>query len=306
MKIVYIAGASRSGSTLVDRLLGGLPGVVSLGEVSQIWGRAYHEDQLCGCGLPFSQCPFWARVSRQAFGAPLNFDIEDMIRARRRLISNRKMLLHFLPRATNRDWYRTKELYSSRLVSLFRAIHQTCDKPIMVDSSKSPAHGMLLAQCEGIDLTVIHLVRDSRGMAFSAGKVKEKPDAHDRTAFMHRLRAHESAIGWLRTNIFSEILTGSSTRALRVRYEDLMEDPVNVVNSIAQLASVSSRGITHILPHKAVVPTAHTISGNPMRFVKGDLPLRLDDEWATAMPLSDRRVVTALTWPLLYRYGYAL
>jgi len=54
-------------------------------------------------------------------------------------------------------------------------------------------------------------------------------------------------------------------------------------------------------PHPLSTPTA---SGNPMRFTTGKVAIRRDDRWRTAMPPSHRRTVTALTLPLLARYGY--
>jgi hypothetical protein len=36
----------------------------------------------------------------------------------------------------------------------------------------------------------------------------------------------------------------------------------------------------------------------------GRMPLRLDEEWRTALPSRLRRFVSAATWPLRRRYGY--
>jgi hypothetical protein len=49
----------------------------------------------------------------------------------------------------------------------------------------------------------------------------------------------------------------------------------------------------------------HTVAGNPMRFHQGRLDLRLDQAWTTKLPARDRKVVTAITWPLQLRYGYS-
>jgi hypothetical protein len=57
-------------------------------------------------------------------------------------------------------------------------------------------------------------------------------------------------------------------------------------------------------PTVTLAPT-HSVKGNPDRFRTGPIEIRLDDEWRRAMRPRDRRVVTALTWPLLLRYGYA-
>ena len=51
------------------------------------------------------------------------------------------------------------------------------------------------------------------------------------------------------------------------------------------------------------VAEGHTLAGNPTRF--GDeLTIREDEEWRTRLSSRDRRVVSALTWPLRTRYGY--
>jgi hypothetical protein len=36
----------------------------------------------------------------------------------------------------------------------------------------------------------------------------------------------------------------------------------------------------------------------------GVIALRLDEEWREKLPPKNRRVVTAISWPLLRRYGY--
>jgi hypothetical protein len=50
--------------------------------------------------------------------------------------------------------------------------------------------------------------------------------------------------------------------------------------------------------------SSHTVAGGRVRMRTGVLPLRLDDEWRTALPASLRRFVSAATWPLRRRYGY--
>src|SRR4051794_38468775 len=60
--IVYIGGTGRSGSTLLARLLSGVPGVVAVGELRYVLDRGMTQDHLCGCGRPFRACPFWHDV----------------------------------------------------------------------------------------------------------------------------------------------------------------------------------------------------------------------------------------------------
>jgi len=53
-----------------------------------------------------------------------------------------------------------------------------------------------------------------------------------------------------------------------------------------------------------VLHAGHTVAGNTDRFLTGPIELAVDDEWKTRLRRRDHRLVTALTWPLLLRYGY--
>ena len=65
--VVYIAGSGRSGSTLLERALGEIPGFVNVGELIDLYRRTAADGERCGCGEPFAQCPFWSRVGDRAF-----------------------------------------------------------------------------------------------------------------------------------------------------------------------------------------------------------------------------------------------
>ena len=50
---------------------------------------------------------------------------------------------------------------------------------------------------------------------------------------------------------------------------------------------------------------SHILDANTSRFDQGDVAIRIDDAWKTELGTRDRRLVEALTFPLLVRYGYA-
>jgi len=70
VRVLYIGGLGRSGSTLIERLLGQVPGVCAVGELVHLWDRGITEDERCGCGEPFRQCPFWSQVGKTAASFP--------------------------------------------------------------------------------------------------------------------------------------------------------------------------------------------------------------------------------------------
>ena len=61
MKVIYIVGDSRNGSTLLQHLLALQEGVMAVGEVRRLHEFA-KDDAICACGQTLSRCPFWRGV----------------------------------------------------------------------------------------------------------------------------------------------------------------------------------------------------------------------------------------------------
>src|SRR5205085_9431203 len=74
VRVLYVAGTGRSGSTLLARILGRADSVFAAGELRYVWQRGLLEDRVCGCGEPFSRCPFWSEVVDRAFGGRRGVD----------------------------------------------------------------------------------------------------------------------------------------------------------------------------------------------------------------------------------------
>jgi hypothetical protein len=91
-----------------------------------------------------------------------------------------------------------------------------------------------------------------------------------------------------------------------VRYEDVVADPIRQLQAIASFAGLASgrEQFSFVGDGTVTLGAAHTVSGNPMRFSTGAIPLRRDDQWRQAMPPRQRRTVSALTAPFRARYGY--
>ena len=60
--VLFVAGFGRNGGTLLDRVLGSVDGFCSLGEFRFVWQKGVVRNELCNCGVPFRDCPFWTAV----------------------------------------------------------------------------------------------------------------------------------------------------------------------------------------------------------------------------------------------------
>ena len=65
LRVVYIMGYGRSGSTILDTILGNHPDLESVGELLHAVRLAFLEDEFCACGQRASECPFWTEVLRR-------------------------------------------------------------------------------------------------------------------------------------------------------------------------------------------------------------------------------------------------
>lgn len=79
MKALYIGGHSRSGSPLLDRILGQLPGWLSTGELGYLTTHGLQQNRLCGCGVRFLDRRFWTRVG-QAAASTASTEYYDLVR----------------------------------------------------------------------------------------------------------------------------------------------------------------------------------------------------------------------------------
>jgi O-antigen ligase len=302
--VVYIAGVSRSGSTLVERALHRLPGVFCVGELHHVWERGARRNWPCSCRLPFLSCPFWTAVGARLGDGWAPERVDEILRLHRRAGRHRllPLLMCHLLRGRRR---REAESYCRSMASLYRAIAAESGARIIVDSSKLPMRAHLLAWSSLVDLRVIHLVRDSRAHAFAAQRIVERPEAPGE--IMRRTGPLRCSLEWLAFHLMSSWLRGRVSRYATSSYEDFCRDPEGTLDALMWLFDrIGSDGVIDRDGDRALLQLRpwHAVSGNPLRFVEGPTPIRLDDQWQSALAIRDRALVTVLTVPGLLSHGY--
>jgi hypothetical protein len=304
LTVVYIAGSGRSGSTLLDLLLGSLPGACSLGEFARVWSRASEPDQYCGCGRLFAECPFWTDVAQDAFGGFEAVDPARLHRFERRMSVGKYLpglrFPRFLPSSVRDQFRRDAELRGA----LYRGAAARSGARVLVDSSKHLHYLLATRQVPGVDLKVVYLVRDPRGVVNSW--TRPKPEVVDGKV-VHTMSTRSlrySAQNWARQRVRDRILLAGTGGLLRIRYEDLCRDPAATVQRIMKFAGhpemAGAFDPTNIVP-----ANHHTAGGNPMRTGTEPITIRLDDGWLCEMSKADQRAVTWRTLPWLLWYRYA-
>ena len=299
---MYIAGLGRSGSTILGNTLGEIEGFFHGGELNFIWEHNLVENRPCGCGAPFDECEVWSSVLEGAFGGVYGVDVREMVRLQGLGTRTRHIPLMFFPRGRRMLASRLGK-YTVRLEKLYRAVRESTGSRVIVDSSKFPSYGYVLGMTPGIDLYVVHLIRDPRATAYSWLK-EPQPVAGERV-YINRVNTIKSSLMWDVWNVSSEALwKGHYGRYMRLRYEDFVEEPRRVVKGILGMLREDAHRLPFAGERDVELGVSHTVAGNPNRFRSGLVQLRPDDEWASRMRPRDRALATLLTLPLLVRYGY--
>jgi hypothetical protein len=325
VRVVYLGGLGRSGSTLFERLLGELPGVCPAGELIHLWQRGVVQNERCGCGEAFGACDFWTQVGKAAFGGWDNVST-DRIHGLRAAVDRTRRIPLLARRSLPARLQAAVTDYTGYYLSLYRAIAEVSGCETVVDSSKHASLAFCLARREEVGLRVIHLVRDSRAVAYSwttkvarpdrpGGERPESPESAGGPeggtgSYMTTYTPARAAAQWNAQNGALQLLARRGTPVLRLRYEDFVAAPEQSVRQAARFAGLAAADLplgylgSDGESRCALLSEAHTASGNPMRFATGKVPIRGDDRWRAAMPGAERRTVTALTLPLLSHYGY--
>jgi hypothetical protein len=303
IKVLSIIGAHRSGSTVLDRVLGLLDGFLCTGELRFFFLRSAGAGY-CGCGKLLRDCDFWSKIHDTVMvngGSPLDpMQIrawqEEELRSR-----STWRILRQRPRSTA-DWPALAG-YIDAFGRLYRAIAEVSGARVIIDSSKVPKHAAVLESIPEITPYYIHLVRDPRGVAHSWERQKRYPHSN---ALTKQYSTTYSVARWAGINILSEVVcrTRGRQRTLRVRYEDFVRHPARTLADIGRV--VDERVDTSVVADDGTVEFQldHTVEGNPDRVDTGRGRLREDAKWVRGLTPAQKLLATSVGLPLILRYGY--
>jgi hypothetical protein len=202
IRVVYVAGASHSGSTLLHLMLGAHSRCVGLGEAARTLGPG--EDGLartrtrrCSCESAMEDCVFWgeavSRLSRQEGDS-----LEDQYRS---------------------------------ILETFADVFGP-DR-ILVDCSKTLTPMRVLARIPEVDLRVAHVIKDVRAWVTSQDdKQRSRPEGQS----VEPRRMARLFREWYRKNReIQRLLSEENLRAMRLGYEELCFFPEVMIDELCRL-----------------------------------------------------------------------
>ena len=265
MRIIYIMGPGRSGSTLLERVLNSAPTAFALGEFRNFWCME-HKDLICSCGSPVLRCSFWnevietAGVGRAELNALLRG--EDAIVRIKYLVKRRFCLPGIVADPAVRSFIEPQRV-------LFEAISTVSGCETLVDSSKSTSRAWILAAVQ--DVSIIHLYRNATDTIVSWRLPKWDKGLN---APMRKMSIQRAAFEWWKIENFGRRL-GRCYPLSRINYEEFVASPRDVLNNIKDesIRHVTAQIAWH--DEQTVIPSRcyHSLNGNPDRYETGPITI---------------------------------
>lgn len=306
IRVLYIAGIGRSGSTLLNRTLGATPGFFAGGELMHFFGRGVRSNELCACGSAFRECEVWGEVIA-ALGPDATPNRAAEVDPFRHAITEGKHLLTMLlspwkPASLGRRL----ASYKRTVVQVYRAVQRVTGCQVLVDSSKNLSYVRILQSIPEFRVFVVHLVRDPRGVTYSMSKTIRRPGVPWSEEYLSRRGPLQGSVLWMLANLAAETLCSRADGYLRIRYTDFVGSPARTLSSILRMTGEEADAdrLAHLDGRTLSLGVQHILSGNPVRGRTGEIPLREDLEWRREMESGRRRLVSSITLPFLIRYGF--
>ena len=291
--VLYILGTQRSGSTAFERFLVSHEGTVGIGEARSLWSQRSDRTRPCSCGRTVAECPFWTRVRIDAFGPSGDLDGETLRAVRQHVDRPQYVPMMHHPILRTPRFKRLFPIAQDVVRRFYEAIARAAPGRVVIDSTKVPWYGHLLMTIPGVRVAFVHLVRDSRAVAFSAQRARG--DAPLRTA-----------LAWDMKFVLAAVLPlYAKARVMHLRYEDFARNPVRSAVRVQELLDRS--GMPLLGPRHDDVDREwyHVGVGNRMRYTP-DFVIQPDEEWHSSFPVHHKALVGAVTLPFLaWRRRYA-
>jgi len=282
-EIIYIAGYGRSGSTVLDIILDNSPDIIGLGETVSI-ELVKNDINKCSCGKELLHCPFYKQVFNLESKFTLN-TIREFVKTCR-AIEHRKNAINIF---FNRHDPCLLKNYKEYMDSFWRSLIIKTGKNTFVDSSKTAPGAtwrpLAIYRYCGYNLKMIHLVRDGRAVLRSIlrGSNQALGKGYEAKLLLPFIRA---VYGWITANLIAMIegMCIGKDKYLRVKYEDLMQNPSKTLEEIQEFLEIDLSSVINKIVDRKPLTVGHMLGGNRLRFNK-TIYLNFDEEWKVKLPI---------------------
>ena len=275
-RVALIIGAPHGGTTIPNMMLGQHPAVFATGKLRNFpHGDVFSEDKVaapgdtscwhCTCGELARECPFWLKIREQY--QPLENRTEH-----------------------------------EKIPQLFRMILELSGSQYVGDVTHNADYARQLMDIPEIELYLIHIVRDGRGVVFSRLRKDYKLGVLSQRNWRHYRRVFRISRRWAQQKRqFSRLVKQLGPRGVEINYADLCRDPRQALREIGDCLDLDFTDIAERLASgQPFMPVPHMIRGNAVLRLSDNVVLKYSPRHHGEMSLVDRtlfQLATRLSLP---------
>lgn len=286
--VVFVTGASRSGTTMLARLIGSHSRMHALNELhffGELWDARDPPQVLPDSRLTFIAATLLAREERGLWAGEISREEVERAAA---LVARLEPQVRTAP-----------EVFAATV----RAVAKAAGKEIPCE--QTPRNVFYARQLLGIypDARIIHIVRDPRAVLAS-----QRNRWRMRKLGAHHIPAREVVRNWINyhpvtmTRLWNKateaaLALDGDARVLLVRFEDLAQYPEESTQRICEFLGVAFEPAMIAIPRWGSSNLEHTSA------VKG-ISRRVVDEWRRTLPAAHALICERMSRHLMERIGY--
>lgn len=262
-QFLYVGGYSRSGSTLLDVMLGSHPDIFSAGELTFLGDDYKNAIRSCSCGKRYPECSFWGRLYPEAMQPTAEYLTNHRKVERRKMVSDPSLKINST----------ALKSYISENRRILQYIRSVSGKNIILDSSKSARAAVervaMLRYHVGEDVRMIHLTRHPHSVVDSYLRHGSNWVAEGHGP-RHRFLGLRAMLGWILANRNAVRLKRKHADLpyLHIQYEDMVTDPHLVIRKISAFTGIDLQTVSDHVDRNGVFNPGHNVGGNRMRRAK--------------------------------------
>ncbi len=278
-------GGGRSGTTLLDIILGNAEDAFSTGEIHKF-------PKLKGCPHGFEQgspnFAFWKKVEQALFDSYKDqpVDYKGLRKLTRKLEYHSNFWLNYV------NWISSgkRKVYATYVNRFFDALFGSIDEPLVIDSSKYPTRALSLYRHLDYSIHFIYLIRHPVGVVTSfAKKDLEQPPKN----------YFQANLFYFVINLFNALVCRKigKDNFIKVRYDDLLAEPVKELTRIQEKFGIDLSRPKDLIAAGQPLSVGYFFEGNRIRLQES---IRLKQKKAS-YPANIKNTITRLFnrlwWP---------
>lgn len=296
IKVIYLAGSGRSGSTILNIILGNHPQIFGGGELQNMC-TVYNTTKICSCQAHMVNCKFWSAVMNDWISKVKDDDIHSALKKWSNfegVFSLKAWLRIYFGIGIRSKQYRE---YLDSTSKFYQTILQHSKKEIVVDISKNPLRALALERNPDIDLRMVHLVRDGRAVAWSLKK-NAKQQKRNRPIW-------RAAMFWVVINRMTNIVRAKVEHTTVIKYEDFVKNPGNILNQIGLMSDVDFSCIIDKITENDDFEIKHVMAGNAIRKASTvKFQTTNSDSWKQKLKTSSIKLFRIMAFNSLRKHNY--